>query len=63
MFFDNIPAIPLGQFLNSSLGLFELSFRTVLGHPVFSFFAGILLLIVLFSFCSFLIHQGKSGRL
>lgn len=63
MFFDNIPVITLGQFLNSSLDLFSLAMQTVFGQPVLGFFVAVALFLVIVSLFAWLIHQGKSGRL
>lgn len=63
MFYDGIPAIPLGQFINSSTGLFSLTLRTVFGQPVMAFFASVSLFLGLIALLAWLIHQGKSGRI
>lgn len=62
MFFTEIPAVPLGLFLNDTIGLFSDALQVVIAQPFLGFLAGLALLLAVFAFSSFLLRQTKGGK-
>lgn len=63
MFFDSIPALTLGEFLDSCLDLFSLVLRTVFSEPLMMFFLMIALFLVIFGLLAWLLRRGQNGKL
>lgn len=60
--FDELPIVPLGQFLNSSVDLFGAALRAVMGQPALAFFAAAALFLAVLGLAVALFHQVKGRR-
>lgn len=59
---DELPIVPLGQFLNDSTNLFGAALRSVMGQPALSFFAAAALFLAVLGLAVALFHQVKGRR-
>lgn len=60
--FDELPIVPLGQFLSGSTDLFGAVLRAVMGQSALSFFAAAALFLAVLGLAVSLFHQVKGRR-
>lgn len=59
---DELPIVPLGQFLNGSVDLFGATLRAIMGQSVLSFFAAAALFLAVLGLAVALFHQVRGRR-